>query len=42
MFLTNNAFHIGEIPILLMFSTIVFTAIISLILWVIGNANIKG
>lgn len=42
MFLTNNASIIGEFPILLMFSTIVFTAIISLILWVIGNTNISG
>ncbi|WP_226674660.1 hypothetical protein [Mesobacillus jeotgali] len=33
----NIAFPKGEIPIFLLFSTFVFAAIISLILWVIGN-----
>lgn len=41
-FLTNNASFIGEIPILLMFSTFVFTAIISLILWVIRSTNLNS
>lgn len=41
-YFNNISFPQGEIPILLLFSTFVFVAIISLILWVIGNTKLKS